>query len=65
MGIRKSIIMIEENISQVKLKNIDKKINHLIEEIHQHDLMSKGQKKVCGVMNYTEHFLILVSTVTG
>ena len=27
--------------------------------------MSKKHKKVCGVENYIEHLLILVSTVTG
>ena len=27
--------------------------------------MCKKHKKVCGVLNYIEHLLILVSTVTG
>ena len=27
--------------------------------------MSKKHKKVCGVLNYIEHLLILVSTVSG
>ena len=27
--------------------------------------MSKKHKKVCGILNYIEHLLVLVSTVTG
>ena len=27
--------------------------------------MSKKHKKVCRVLNYTEHLLIVISTITG
>ena len=58
--------MIEENISQeVRPKNIDKTPIFLIEEINRNQLMSKKHKKVCTSLNYTEHFLILGSTITG
>ena len=42
-----------------------KQKNYFIEEINQNELMSKKYKKVCRVLNYIEHLLILVSTVTG
>ena len=58
--------MAEENISQeFRLKNIDETRNYLIEEINQNELMSKKHKKVCTTLNYIEHFLILVFTITG
>ena len=44
--------MAEENISQeLRAKEIDKR--------------SKKHKKVCKILNYTEHLLILTSTVIG
>ena len=58
--------MAEENISQeFRLKNIDETRNYLIEEINRNELISKKHKKVCTTLNYTEHFLILGSTITG
>ena len=58
--------MIKENrIQEFRLKNIDEARNHFIKEIDQNDLMSKKHKKVCVALNYTEHFLILASAVTG
>ena len=58
--------MVEENISQdLKLKNIDQKINYFVEEIEQYESMFKKHKEVCTSFNYIEHFLfILDSTVT-
>ena len=57
--------MSEENISQkFRLKNIYETRNYLIKEINQNELMSKNHKKVCREFNYTEHLLILISTVT-
>ena len=57
--------MSEENISQeFRSKTIDETINYFIKEVNQNELMSKKHKKVCRVSNYTEHLLILVSTVT-
>ena len=53
-SIRINIIMSEENISQEKrLKNIYETRNYLIEGINQNQLMSKNQKKVYRVLNYT------------
>ena len=58
--------MSEENITQeFRLKNIDKTRNYFITETNQNELMSKKHKKVCRSLNYTEHFLILISAVTG
>ena len=58
--------MVGESISQeLKLKNIDKTINYLIEEIKKNELMSRKHKKVCTTLNCIEHFLILASAITG
>ena len=58
--------MSKENLTQeFRLKNIEGTRNYLIEEISQHELMSKKHINVYGVLNYIEHLLILVSTVTG
>ena len=58
--------MSEENISQeFRLKNIDETRNYFIKEINQNELISRKLKKVCTTLNYIEHFLILVSTITG
>ena len=57
--------MTENNISQkFRLKNINKKINCFIEEINQNELMSKKHNNNCGILNYIQHLLILVSTGT-
>ena len=58
--------MAEYNIShEFRLKNIDETKNYLTEEINRIELMSKKHKKICTTLNYTEHFLILASTITG
>ena len=58
--------MFEENTSQkFRLKNINETRNYLVEEINQNELKSKKHKKIYRVLNYTEHLLILISTVTG
>ena len=58
--------MPEENINQeFKLKKVDEIRNYLIEEINQNELMSKKHKKVCRVLNYTDHSIIVNSTITG
>ena len=58
--------MAAENLSQeFRLKNIDETRNYLIEEINWNQLISKKHKMVCTTLNYIEHFLILVSAVTG
>ena len=62
---KKYIIMSEESISQeFRLKSIDQTRNCFIEEINQNELMSKKNKKVCRVLNYSEHLLVLISTVS-
>ena len=59
-------MMSEENISQeFRLKNIYETRNCLIEEINQNELTSKKHQNVYRVLNYTEHLLILISTVAG
>ena len=44
---------------------MDETINYLIEEINQNELMSEKHKNVCTTLNYSEHFLILASAITG
>ena len=62
---KKYIIMSEESISQeFRLKSIDQTRNCFIEEINQNELMSKKHKKACRVLNYSEHLLVLISTVS-
>ena len=39
--------------------------NCLIGEINKNKLISKKHKKVCGVLNYIDHSLIVISTITG
>ena len=58
--------MSEENISkEFRLKNKDETRNYLIEEINQNELMSKKHSKIYRLLNYIEHLLTLISTVTG
>ena len=45
-----------------RLKKLDETRNYLLEE---KALMSEKYKKTCKYLNYFEHLLILVSTVTG
>ena len=47
------------------MKNTDKTRNYLIEELSRNELMSKKHKKVCKVLNYIEHSLIIISTIIG
>ena len=49
---------------EFRLKEIDETRN-LSGEIKHNDLMSEEYKKTCKYLNYVEHLLILVSTVTG
>ena len=58
--------MSEENMNQeFRLKKIDEIRNYLIEGINRNELMSKKHKKVCRVLKYVNHSLIVISTVTG
>ena len=47
-----------------RLRKIDETRNNLLEEIKHNDLMSEKYKKTCKYLNYVEHLLILVSTIT-
>ena len=58
--------MSEENINQeFRLQKIDEIRNYLIEEMYRNELMSKKYKKICRVLNYIDHSLIVISTITG
>ena len=58
--------MLDKNISQeFTFKKIDQIGNYLIDKTQQNDLMSKHKNEKCMVLNYTEHVLVLVSTITG
>ena len=58
--------MFEESISQeFILKNIEETKNYFIIAIDQNEFMSYKHKKICTDINYIEHFLILISSVTG
>ena len=46
------------------MKKIDEIRNYLIEEIGQNKLIFKKHKKVCRVLNYANHSLIVISTKT-
>ena len=50
---------------EFRLKKIDEIRNYLTEEINQSEVMSKKHKQVCKVLNYIEHLLIIISTITG
>ena len=58
--------MPEQNTNQeFRLKKIGEKRNYLIEGINRNELMSKKHNNVCGVLNYIDHSLIVISTITG
>ena len=50
---------------EFKIKYIDETKNYFTEELNQNKLMRKKHKKVCTILNYNEHFLILVPAITG
>ena len=47
------------------MEKIEEIRNYSIKEINQDELMSKNHKKVCRVLNYIDHLLIEISTITG
>ena len=58
--------MPEENMNQeCRLRKTDEIKNYLVEEINRNELMSKKHKKVWRVLNYIDHSLIVISTITG
>ena len=57
--------MVEEASLEFRLRKIDETRNYLLDEIKHSDLMIEKYNKTCKYLNYVEHLLILVSTVTG
>ena len=60
----------EESIEILKILGLITNIEEyqkkkFIEKINQNELVSKKHKKVCGVLSYIDHLLVLVSKVTG
>ena len=61
----KHIIIPEESMNQgFRLKKIDEIRNYLIEDISRYELISKNHKKVCRVLNYIDHSLIVIFAIT-
>ena len=50
---------------EFKLKKIDEIRDHLIDEKNENEIMSKKPRNLCRVLNYTEHLLNVISTITG
>ena len=58
--------MSEENKSkEFSLKNIDETRNCFADKREQMNFLNNKHKKICTALNYIEHFLILVSAMTG
>ena len=54
--------MTVEKISLIfSLRNIDKRKNYYLKEIHQNILISKKHRIVCTTLNNIEHYAILAS----
>ena len=57
--------MATEDISQeFTLKEIDKTRNYFIDKIKQINVIIKKHKKICMILNYIEHLLLLASRIT-
>ena len=57
--------MVEEASLEFRLRKINETKNYLLEEIKRNNLIGEKYEKTCKYLNYVEHLLILVSTVTG
>ena len=57
--------MAEETSFKFRSRKIDVTRNNLLDEIKHKDLMSEKFEKTCKYLNYVEHLIILVSTITG
>ena len=57
--------MVAEASLEFRLRKIDETRNYLLDEIKHNDLISEKCRKICKYLNYVEHLVILVSTVTG
>ena len=44
---------------------MDETRNYVLNEIKHNDLISEKNKKTCKYLNYVEHLLILISTITS
>ena len=62
---KKKKVKKEKVNKEFRLKNIDETGNYLIEKINGNELMSKKHEKVYIVLNYIEHLLVLISTISG
>ena len=47
------------------MKNLEEIKIYFIKEIDQNELISEKHKNVSTILNYGEHFLVLVSAITG
>ena len=63
----KIISILKLNISSLKFRsrNINEIRNYLLDEMKNNDLIGEKYKKTSKYLNYFEHLLILVSTVTS
>ena len=57
--------MVEEASFEFRLRKIDERRNYPVDAVKHNDLSSEKYKKTCKYLNYIEHLLILVSTITG
>ena len=57
--------MAEEVSLEFRLRKIVETRNDLLDITKHNDLMSGNYKKTCKYLNYVEHLLNVVSTVTG
>ena len=56
---------VEEASLDFRLRRIERTRNCLLDETKHNDFMSENYKKTCKCLNYFEHLLILVATITG
>ena len=58
--------MCKENTNhEFRLGKIAEIKNYSLKETNQNELMSKKHKKLCRVLNYIDHLLVVMSTITG
>ena len=57
--------MVEGRSLEFRFRKTDESRNKLLDEIKHNVLTGEKYKKTCKYLNYVEHLLILVSTVTS
>ena len=63
---QKNIIMPGQNINQeFRLNKIDEIRKYLMEEINWNELRRNKRKTIWRALNYIDHGLIIISTITG